>query len=514
MKKKIIILGAGPAGLTAAYYVLKNSKKYDVEIYEKSNTVGGISKTIEYNGNYMDLGGHRFFSKIEEVNSIWKELMEIQNKPSKDDKKLHREKKLPKEGKNPEKEDNVLLIRRRISRIYFNKKLIAYPVSLNFDTIKKIGFFRSINCGLSYLKSCFFKKKEDNLAAFYINRFGKKLYEIFFKDYTKKLWGRSPKYLSADWGAQRVKGLSIKKVIKEYFSKITNKNYKTNETSLIETFLYQKKGPGQMWNIMAKEVEKLGGKIIYNSNINNIKIKNNKIIEIYNNNEKVKGNYIISSIPIKDLINIIEKAPKSIVKISNALPYRDFITIGLILKNINLKNETDYKTINNIAPDTWIYIQEKKYKLGRIQIFNNWSPYLVKDINNTVSLGLEYFCTKNDIFWCMTDDEITKFAVKELESMGIIEKDNVLDYHVERVEKAYPAYFGSYEDIDKVQNYINSIDNLYCIGRNGQHRYNNMDHSMMTAIESIKCIFGESSKDDIWKVNTEKEYIEDEKTKK
>ena len=269
-----------------------------------------------------------------------------------------------------------------------------------------------------------------------------------------------------------------------------------------------------MWNIMAKEVEKLGGKIIYNSNINNIKIKNNKIIEIYNNNEKVKGNYIISSIPIKDLINIIEKAPKSIVKISNALPYSDFITIGLILKNINLKNETDYKTINNIAPDTWIYIQEKKYKLGRIQIFNNWSPYLVKDINNTVSLGLEYFCTKNDIFWCMTDDEITKFAVKELESMGIIEKDNVLDYHVERVEKAYPAYFGSYEDIDKVQNYINSIDNLYCIGRNGQHRYNNMDHSMMTAIESIKCIFGESSKDDIWKVNTEKEYIEDEKTKK
>ena len=512
--KKVVIVGAGPAGLTAGYELLKNSKDYEVVILEAEKQVGGISKTIYYKGNRMDLGGHRFFSKNNKVNDFWKELMPVQGKPSLDDKILKRKKNLVKGGPNPETDDDVMLVRNRVSRIYYLKKFFDYPISLKLQTFTNMGLVRTIQSGFSYLKSLVIKRKEDSLENFYVNRFGKKLYSMFFEGYTEKLWGRHPKEISAEWGAQRVKGISIFAVLKDSLSKVFHINSKKKETSLIEEYLYPKFGPGQLWEKVGDEFEKMGGKILKNYNVVKVNEKNGKIISVVcnvNGEEIViKGDIFISSMPIKDLINGMEKVPNKVKQIANGLPYRDFITVGLLVKKLNLKNETDIKTLNNIVPDCWIYVQENEVKLGRIQIFNNWSPYMVKKPKDTVWIGLEYFCNENDDFWNLTEKDTVDLAVNELISMGIIDKNDVLDSHREKVKKAYPAYFDTYDEIDKVIKYLNNFDNLYCIGRNGQHRYNNMDHSMMTAFETVDFILGKNNdKDIIWKVNTEKEYHEE-----
>lgn len=516
--KKVVIIGAGPAGLTTAYELLSKSNDYEVIVLEEESQVGGISKTIKYKGNRMDLGGHRFFSKSERVNTFWQTMMPIQGKPSYDDKKLKRTKPLQKGGPDPEKEDNVMLIRQRVSRIYYLKKFFNYPVSLTMDTLKNMGFVRTIQSGFSYLKSIIFKKPETSLENFYINRFGKKLYSMFFEGYTEKLWGRAPKEISADWGAQRVKGISIIVVITDALKKILHINSKKVETSLIEEYYYPKYGPGHLWEKVKEEIENKGGQILTNHRVDKINVKNNKIesveCEVSGERKIIKGDIFISSMPIKDLINDIQhtKVDKNILRIANGLPYRDFVTIGLLVKKLNLKNETDIKTINNIVPDCWIYVQENDVKLGRIQVFNNWSPYMVKKVEETVWIGLEYFCNENDDFWNLSDKEAADFAISELISMGIIDSDDVLDYHREKVKKAYPAYFDTYDEIDKVIEYLNNYKNLYCIGRNGQHRYNNMDHSMMTGFETVECILNnKKDKKDIWNVNVEKEYHESKK---
>ena len=515
--KKVVIIGAGPAGLTAGYELLKSNIKFDVLILESEKQVGGISKTIRYKGNRMDLGGHRFFSKNDRVNSFWNEIMKTQGKPSFDDKKLKRKKNLVAGGPDPEKEDNVMLVRNRVSRIYYLKKFFDYPISLKLQTFTNMGLIRTIQSGFSYLKSLIIKKEENSLENFYINRFGKKLYSMFFEGYTEKLWGRHPREISAEWGAQRVKGISIVAVIKDSLSKIFHINSKHKEVSLIEEYLYPKYGPGHLWEKVGKDFEAMGGKILTKHNVVRINEKNGKIVSVVCDvegvEETIKGDIFISSMPIKDLINGIEKVPNKVKEIANGLPYRDFVTVGLLVKKLNLKNETNIKTINNIVPDCWIYVQENEVKLGRIQIFNNWSPYMVKDIKKTVWIGLEYFCNENDDFWNMSDKKAKEFAINELVSMGIIEEKDVLDSHRERVKKAYPAYFDTYDQIDTVIKYLDKFENLYCIGRNGQHRYNNMDHSMMTAFETVDLLLGKTSdKSLIWRVNTEKEYHE-EKTK-
>ena len=409
-----------------------------------------------------------------------------------------------------------MLLRNRVSRIYYLKKFFDYPVSMKKETFVNMGFIRTMKAGFSYLRTVFVKKKEDSLENFYINRFGKVLYGMFFEKYTEKLWGRHPKQISADWGAQRVKGLSIKAVIKDMFSKVFKKNNKEKETSLIEEFWYPKYGPGQLWETLALEVEKLGGKIEKEHLVRNINIDKSFVksveCETKNGTEKIEGDIFISSMPLKDLVGGIkgEKVPDKIQDIAKGLPYRDFITVGLLVKKLNLENKTSIKTLGNIVPDCWIYVQEPDVKLGRIQIFNNWSPYMVEKPEETVWIGLEYFCNENDEYWNMSDREFIKFATDELEKMNIIKKDDVLDSHRERVKKAYPAYFDTYSEIDKLIKYINEFDNLYCIGRNGQHRYNNMDHSMVTAFETTKNIKNNiNNKENIWNVNTEKEYHEE-----
>ncbi len=520
--KKVIIIGAGPAGLTAAYKLLEEKDgEYEVIILEETQDVGGISKTVRYNGNRMDIGGHRFFSKDQEVMDFWEKLMPIQGKNSFDDEKLGREKPLVEGGPDPEKEDTVMLIRGRVSRIYYLKKFFDYPISLKPQTFINMGFFRTIKAGFSYLKTIFIKKKEDSLENFYINRFGKVLYGMFFEKYTEKLWGRHPKEISADWGAQRVKGVSIRAVLKDAFSKIfkkKDKDSKNTETSLIEQFWYPKYGPGQLWEKLADEVENRGGKVKKGYKAKNITIENGKIKNVVCEHDGldviIEGDIFISTMPVKDLVCGFtgEKVEESILDIAKGLPYVDFQTVGVLVNKLKLENKTKIKTLGNIVPDCWVYVQEPDVKMLRFQIFNNWSPYLVKDAENTVWVGLEYTCSEGDEYWNMSDEEFSKFAIKELAYMKIIDEEDVLDSHRERVKKAYPAYFDTYKDMNVLEEYLNKFDNLYCIGRNGQHRYNNMDHSMATAFEAVKNIkAGITTKDNIWNVNTEKEYHEEKK---
>lgn len=516
MSKKAVIIGAGPAGLTAAYDFLKKTDIKPV-ILEKSNDIGGISKTVKYNGNRMDIGGHRFFSKNEDVVNTWLEVMPLQGKGSYDDIKLAREVPINENGPDPEKEDKVMLNRNRVSRIYYLKKFFDYPISLKAQTFKNMGFKNTMRAGFGYIGSRFHKRKdESNLENFYINRFGKPLYQMFFEKYTTKLWGRSPKEIDSSWGAQRVKGLSLTKVVWDAVSKpFRRKNSKKVETSLIESFYYPKMGPGQLYESMADIIKDKGGAIEMNKEVAKIHMDGKRVKNIeLTNGEIVEGDYFISSMPLKDLVLAMDSGVSEEVRnIAGGLIYRDFITVGLLVNKLNLKNETKFKTLNNIVPDTWIYVQEADVKLGRIQIFNNWSPYMVKDPDNTVWIGLEYFVDEGDEYWNMKDEDFIAFATKELVSMGVINEEDVIDAHEERIQKAYPAYFDTYKDIDKVIEFINSIENLYCIGRNGQHRYNNMDHSMLTAMECVNSIIDPTkvNKETIWKVNTEQEYHEEKK---
>lgn len=506
MEKIAIIIGAGPAGLTAAYKLLKETDIKPI-IYEESNVIGGISQTFEYKGNRMDIGGHRFFTKNDLVMDIWKELMKPQGAPALDEKLLNENKQY--EGKaDPEKEDDVFLTRRRVSRIYYLGKFFDYPISMKPRTFINMGFFRTMSAGFGYIHSCIFKKKEDSLENFYINRFGKPLYNMFFKDYTTKVWGRSPKEISPDWGAQRVKGLSLMKTFVSAITKPFRKKSSKVETSLIEEFYYPKKGPGQLYSKMADEIIKMGGEIHFNSKVNKVHLNGNFIGYIEVNGNIIKGDYYISSMPIKDLMNSMNDVDKSLLEIANNLPYRDFITVGLLLDKLKLKNKTKMKTVNNIVPDCWIYIQDNSVKLGRLQIFNNWSPYMVDDLEKHIFVGLEYFCNEGDEMWNMKEEDFIKFAIDELVKIKIIDKEDVLDSVELKIKKAYPAYFDSYAEFPKVKDYLNSIDNLYCIGRNGQHRYNNMDHSMLTAIETVSVIKNNLDKSLIWNVNADKEYHE------
>ncbi len=511
--KTAIIIGAGPAGLTAAYELLKTP---DIKplIIEESPYIGGISRTAEHNGNRMDIGGHRFFSKNEQVNELWKELMPLQGAPSYDDIRTGTEKELSPTGPNPEVDDRVFLLRNRVSRIFYLRKFFDYPISLKPETFINMGLKRTMKAGFGYIHSCISKKEETSLENFYINRFGRPLYEMFFEDYTEKLWGINPSQISADWGAQRVKGLSLTKAVLNVITKPFKKSGKV-ETSLIEQFYYPKKGPGQLWETLASEIEKMGGKIIKNATVKTLEVKDNTIcsvgVETSDGKTNLKADYYISTMPVKDLIEGMgDVVPEDVHSIATALPYRDFITVGLLVDKLLLENKTDHKTLGNIVPDCWIYIQERDVKLGRLQIFNNWSPYMVKDPENTVWIGLEYFCSEGDDMWNMSDKDFIEFAKDELSKIDIINKDDVKDAVRIKVKKAYPAYFGTYKDFPKVREYLDSINNLYCIGRNGMHRYNNMDHSMLTAIEAVKCIRdGSTDKSPIWNVNTEQEYHEE-----
>lgn len=514
--KNILIIGAGPAGLTAAYELLsKSSDACNVYVYEESNCIGGISKTVYHNGNRMDMGGHRFFSKDSNVNLWWEKMMPLQGSPSYDDILLDREVTLSSGGPDPQETDRVMLTRHRVSRIFFDDKFYDYPISLKPETFKNMGLFTTIKVGISYLISMVHKLPEDNLENFYINRFGKELYSMFFEYYTENLWGRHPSEIDASWGSQRVKGLSIAAILKDIFGKLFKVSGRKVETSLIEEFKYPKLGPGQLWEVTANEIEKLGGKIIMNAKVVGLnKTDDNHISSITYIKDGIEyqqeADIVISSMPLKDLVGGMNDVPETEASIARGLPYRDYMTLGVLVPRIKLENKTKLKTVSNIVPDCWVYVQDRRVKMGRFQVYNNWSPYMIKDIENTVWLGLEYFTNEGDELWNMSEEEFSALGTEEMIRIGLIDSaDEVLDTHMEKVKKAYPAYFDTYDNIDILIDYLKGIDNLYCVGRNGQHRYNNIDHSMVTSFEAVNNIItGRKDKSNIWNVNTEQEYHE------
>jgi protoporphyrinogen oxidase/8-oxo-dGTP pyrophosphatase MutT (NUDIX family) len=679
-KKNIVIIWAWPAGLTLAYELLsRDPEHFDVTILEQQDIVWGLAQTYNHKWNRIDIGGHRFFSKSQRVMDWWFSQMPLQGQEPSDYKKLHITSETKAGGPDPETQDIVMLERRRLSRIFWDRKFFDYPLSITRDTLSKFGIVDLFLCGRSYSTAKFHKYDMSNLEGFYKSRFGERLYERFFNAYTHKVWGKWPKDVSSARWAQRVKGLNLAKAVRDYFRKILmwNKQTTNTETSLIGKFYYPKLWPGQMWEIVADKVVKLGGNLVMNAEFvgsilipqppsptekgssvdsiinqeaqwvewkrNNVCAlpitKDGKLLmqlkdmeapilagklssfgwgvdegetifewlqreldeelemkvskemvkyigcnkttiwekEIWEHIYEIKGfdaqelilhegerieelslngaledermapsfkhnieyyiehanfnfdseyiqqiiykkdgkqielepDFVVSTMPMKNLLNWMEGADPEIKRLANLLEYRDFITVGILAKKLLVTNTSDYKTINNIIPDNRIYIHDKWTIVGRIQVFNNWSPYLVKD-PDTVRLGMEYFCDKGDELRNKTDEELIALGIQELVSMDFLDHKDVLDGVVRRMEYTYPCYFGEgYEKFDILKNYLDKIENLYCIGRNGAHRYNNQDHSMLSSmILADQLIEWNINRNILWSINTEEEYHE------
>jgi len=504
---RAIIIGAGPAGLSAAYGLLeRGGGDWQVTVVEATQAIGGISRTLEHNGNRFDIGPHRFFSKSDEVNALWDKLMPPQGAPAMDDIALGRICTLAAGGPDPEKTDRVMLRRPRLTRIYYLRHFFDYPISLRPATFIAMGLWRTWKAGWSYLRSAFFKRPERSLEDFYINRFGKVLYSMFFEDYTEKLWGIHPSKISPEWGAQRVKGLSLWKAVLNVFIPKGGRR----ETSLIEEFSYPKLGAGQFYETLADEVRRMGGEIRLGFKVSGFRTADGRVTAVLSETgEELACDAVFSSMPIRDLVAAFGSAPADVARIAAALPYRDLITVNLLVDRLTLRNDTKFRTLGAYIPDVWIYVQERCVRMGRLEIYNNFSPYLVRDPKNRVWMAVEYFCSEGDAFWSMSDDAFVEKCIGELKTAGIFDdRTEIYDRVHTRTRKAYPAYFGTYAEFDKVRTWLDGFANLFCIGRNGQHRYNNMDHSMLCGLEAARALLGLSDRAALWDVNTEKEYHE------
>jgi len=522
--KVVAIAGAGPAGLTAALELLRRSDCLPL-VFDLDNQVGGISKTVAYRGNRMDLGGHRFFSKSDWVMRWWQEILPVAADDAGDPSV-----QIAYQGQSrgftparvaPSSPDAVLLVRRRLSRIFYRRRFFDYPLKLNAGTIANMGLLETAKIGLSYTQARLAgRKPETSLEDFLINRFGERLYRTFFKDYTEKVWGVPCREISAEWGAQRIKGLSVTKALahalKTPFRLGSDTAQRGMETSLIERFLYPKLGPGQMWEEVAKRVAALGGEIHLHHRVIGVERSDTQIEAITVRDEssgqsrRVACDHFVSTMPVRELAAMLHPDDASVVRIADLLPYRDFMTAGLLVRRMRpIAGRPDASAARNgMPPDNWIYIQEPDVKIGRLQVFNNWSPAMVAD-PTTIWLGLEYFCREGDELWSMADDGFLAFAAGELEKIGLLDRGDVLDGTVVRVPKAYPAYFGEYAHFGKVREYLDRYGNLYPVGRNGMHRYNNQDHSMLAAKGAVDSILGRGAgKSAIWDINAEDAYHE------
>jgi protoporphyrinogen oxidase len=523
-----IIIGAGPAGLTAAIELQRQSGIKPILI-EASHDVGGISRTVRYKGNRMDIGGHRFFSKSDRVMRWWLNMMPVETGDSQEGRLtyhgMQRDLPEPTSAPDPSSEDLVMLVRQRKSRIYFLRRFFDYPISLTAATFRNLGLVRTVRCGVSYMRSALLPQREEkSLEDFIINRFGKQLYLTFFKSYTEKVWGVPCNEISAEWGAQRIKGLSLKGVVLHFIKKTFSGKpsgdiaQKKTETSLIEKFLYPKFGPGQLWEHAADLVRAGGGEIHFGIHIDRIHLAGNTIASIEGVNEAGErvtyaGDYFFSTMPVRDLVRAVSatatsEVPADVTEVAEGLMYRDFITVGLLASKLAVK-EKDGSPLK----DNWIYIQEPDVVVGRLQIFNNWSPWLVSEPGK-VWIGLEYFCNETDDLWKLSDEAMSRFAIAEIAKIGILKAEDVEDSHVVRVPKTYPAYFGTYDRFDVIRNYLDGFENLFLVGRNGMHKYNNQDHSMLTAMTAVENIVnGVTTKQNIWAINTELEYHEEKAAK-
>ncbi len=561
--KKAIVIGAGPAGLTAALEFLRRTDVQPI-VLEASEEIGGISRTIRYKGNRMDIGGHRFFSKSDRVMQWWMELMPVesgeggaeisyQGKQRTVAVPVAVEEEPPLRGMGPlqvadtdeevsaeelaeraptvtvvgaaapESDDLVMLVRPRKSRIYYLRKFFDYPIKLGGTTVSNLGMVRMVKIGVSYVASRVRPiKEEKSLEDFLINRFGRELYLTFFKSYTEKVWGTPCHTISAEWGAQRIKGLSLTTALKHFVKKMFTPKVKAEggndiaqkgtDTSLIERFLYPKFGPGQLWEHVAEKVVAMGGEIAMGWKVVGVEVEGERIVAVEAVNaagetRRFEGDYFLSTMPMRDLVRAMKvEVPANVQEVSEGLQYRDFITVGVLANKLDVA-ESD----RTLIKDTWIYIQEPDVLLGRLQIFNNWSPYMVADPTK-VWIGLEYFCYESDALWTMPDEELKTFAAGELEKIGILKTAEVLDAHVVRVPKTYPAYFGTYDRFDELRGWMDRFENLFLVGRNGMHKYNNQDHSMLTAMAVVDGIAaGYVDKEAVWGINSEQEYHEEKK---
>jgi protoporphyrinogen oxidase len=518
-----LIIGAGPAGLTAAHELAERTA-FRPLVLERSSYMGGISRTVNYKGNRIDIGGHRFFSKSDRVMQWWLRFMPIERGVDASTVITYHQQSRPLsahvEGPDPAREDGVMLLRPRRSRIYYLRQFFDYPISLSPATLGKLGLMRTIRIGFSYVRSALFPiRPEDNLEQFFINRFGRELYATFFQSYTEKVWGTACRNIGAAWGAQRIKGLSVAKAIAHSVKKLIPQRatvaQKGVETSLIERFLYPKHGPGQMWETVAASLTAMGVPIETGWRVTGIETEGTRAVAVraVHDDGRVRrdaADLVFSTMPIQDLVRALDPpAPAAIREIADGLVYRDFMTVGLLLDELEIREPGEAGA--NLVRDNWIYIQEPDVQVGRLQIFNNWSPYMVADPSK-VWIGLEYFCNEGDALWTRSDEEMVALGKEELERIGIIRAGKVRDAVVLRVEKTYPAYFGTYDRFDELRAYLDGIENLYLIGRNGMHRYNNQDHSMLTAMTAVdNIVAGRRDKENIWAVNTEEEYHEERK---
>jgi len=524
-----VIVGAGPAGLAAAHELLERTSIAPV-VLEASELMGGIARTVCYRGNRIDIGGHRFFSKSDRVMEWWLRFLPLQALPEGQARIAYQNRWRTVSsgsdgngaGPDPERDDRVMLLRPRKSRIYYRRKLFEYPIQLTPDTLRKLGLLRSARIGFSYLRAAAFPiKPEENLEQFFVNRFGRELYLTFFKDYTEKVWGTPCREISAAWGAQRVKGLSIAKAL-AHFAKSALRGVigrgkggdiaqKGTETSLIEQFLYPKLGPGQMWDEVAAAVCSKGGRVLTGWRVEGIETAGERVTAVQARNlgsgavERFAADWFFSTMPIRELVRALDAPPPAdVAAIAEGLLYRDFVTVGLLLDRLLLA-EPD----GSLVRDNWIYIQEPDVLVGRLQIFNNWSPWMVADPSK-VWVGLEYFCDEGDELWSRSDEELIELAKTELARIRIADPAAVRDGTVLRMPKTYPAYFGTYDRFDELRGWLDRFENLFLVGRNGMHRYNNQDHSIlaaMTAVDNI--VAGRADKSNLWEVNTEEEYHEE-----
>jgi protoporphyrinogen oxidase len=520
-KEVAIIIGAGPAGVTSAFELATRSNIQPI-ILEKSDVIGGLARTVNYKGNRLDIGPHRFFSKSDRVMDWWMNLIPVAAENGKEQTITYHNASrtvTTHGGADPEKEDLAMLTVQRRTRIYFMRKFFDYPISLKLETFTNLGLVKTIRIGFSYAKSVIAPiKPESNLEEFITNRFGKELYLTFFKSYTEKVWGIPCDKISAAWGAQRIKGLSILKAVTHAAKKLLPQSkdirQKGTETSLVEQFFYPKLGTGQMWQEATRKACAHGAEVRFDQEVQRILIEGNRVIGVEvidkRTNEKtvLNGQYFISTMPIKELVRAFSiDVPSDIKALSEGLIYRDFIEVGVLVSRLKIYDETP--TGKKLISDNWIYIQEPDVLMGRLQIYNNWGPYMIADPSK-VWLGAEYFCNETDDLWRLSDQDMIDLCVTELDRLSIADKADVIDAMVIRMPKTYPGYFGTYDHFDTLREYIDKIENLFLVGRNGMHKYNNQDHSMLTAMTAVDNIIGGiKTKDNIWAVNTEMEYHEE-----
>jgi protoporphyrinogen oxidase len=457
-----LVLGAGPAGLTAAYLLGKAGRH--AVVLEADRQVGGLAKTVEIDGYRFDLGGHRFFTKSHEVEALWNEIM-----------------------------GDEFLLRPRMSRIYWNKKFLDYPLR-GPDVIRKLGPVELTRCVASYLKAAVLpKRREESLEDWVSNRFGRRLFELFFKSYTEKVWGVPTTEIRAEWAAQRIKGLSFFSAAKAAFF-----GNRGNVKTLISEFHYPRYGPGQMWETMTQRIEAEGGEVRLRTPVERIELDGGRVVAVEAAGKTYRPDAVISSLPLRELVAMTDPPPSDeVLAAALGLRYRDFLTVALVVSG------------DDLFPDNWIYIHDPSVRVGRIQNYRSWSPWMVPDPDKAC-VGLEYFCFAGDDLWTMSDDELVALASRELEELGLVRADKIERGFAIRVPKAYPIYDADYaERVVTIRAWLETIENLQQVGRNGLHRYNNSDHSMLTAMRAVDNLLT-GAQHDLWAVNADSAYHEED----